>query len=179
LRRRWWRGEQIVNLVPKMEPNTIKIRAIRPTDTAWIRELFIQKWAGDFMIIRGKAYQLEELSGYIAELNNKKVGLITFKVTGEELEITSLNSLLETKGVGTALVSRVIGLAKTKRLKNIRLITTNDNLNALGFWQKRGFKLFRIYPDALEIARKLKPALPLIGENGIPLRDEIELEMKL
>jgi ribosomal protein S18 acetylase RimI-like enzyme len=162
-----------------MEPNTITIRTIKSPDTAWIRELFIQNWAGDFMVIRGKAYQLEELSGYIAELNNKKVGLITFKVTGRELEITSLNSLLEKKGVGTALVNKVVNLAKTRRLKNIRLITTNDNLNALGFWQKRGFRLFRAYPDSLEIARKLKPALPFVGENDIPLRDEIELEMKL
>jgi N-acetylglutamate synthase-like GNAT family acetyltransferase len=179
MRRRWWRYKQIINLVPKMEPNTIKIRAIRPTDTAWIRELFIQKWAGDLMIIRGKAYQLEELSGYIAELSNKKVGLITFRVTGQKLEITSLNSLLEKKGVGSTLVNKVLNFAKTRRLKSIRLITTNDNLNAIGFWQKRGFKLLRIYPDSLEMARKLKPALPFVGENGIPLRDEIELEMKL
>lgn len=173
------RGEQIINLVSKVEPNTVKIRAIKPADTAWIRELFIQNWAGDFMVIRGKAYQLEELSGYIAELSNKKVGLITFKVTGQKLEITSLNSLLEKKGVGTALVNKVVNLAKTRRLKNIRLITTNDNLNALGFWQKRGFRLFRVYPDSLAIARRLKPVLPFVGENDIPLRDEIELEMKL
>ncbi len=165
--------------MPTNEPNTIKIREIEPTDRGWVRELFIQNWAGDFMIIRGKAYKLEELSGYIAELNNKKVGLITFKVTGQELEITSLNSLLEKKGVGTALVNKVVSLAKTKKLKNIRLITTNDNLSALRFWQKRGFKLLRIYPDAIEAYHKLKPGIPLIGENGIPLRDEIELEMRL
>lgn len=162
-----------------LEPNAIKIREVEPTDKGWVRELFIHNWAGDFVIIRGKTYQIEESDGYIAELDNKKVGLITFKVTGQEMEITSLNSLVEKKGVGTALVNKVVGLAKTKGLEDIRLITTNDNLGALRFWQKRGFRLSRVYPDAIETTRKLKPSLPLIGENGIPLRDEIELEMKL
>ena len=162
-----------------LEPNAAKIREIEPTDEGWVRELFTQNWAGDFVVIRGKTYQIEELDGYIAELNNKKAGLITFKVTGREMEITSMNSLVRKKGVGTALVNKVVGLAKTKGLENIRLITTNDNLGALRFWQKSGFRLSRIYPDAMEITRKLKPTLPLIGENGIPLRDEIELEMKL
>jgi len=63
--------------------------------------------------------------------------------------------------------------------KRICLTTTNDNLKGIGFWQKRGFKLVRVYPNAMEYTRKLKPAVPLLGENGIPLRDELELEMIL
>lgn len=31
----------------------------------------------------------------------------------------------------------------------------------------------------LEEYRKIKPEIPLTGEDGIPIRDEIELEMKL
>ena len=97
---------------------------------------------------------------------------------GQELEITSLNSLEEKKGVGTALVNKVVNPANTEHLKNIKLITTNDNLNALLFWQKRGFRLCKIYPGALEITRKLKPTLPFVGENGIPLRDEIIVQYR-
>lgn len=59
------------------------------------------------------------------------------------------------------------------------LVTTNDNLNALGFYQKRGFELVKINRNALAETRKLKPNLPLIGMRNIPLRDEIELEMIL
>jgi ribosomal protein S18 acetylase RimI-like enzyme len=61
----------------------------------------------------------------------------------------------------------------------VSLVTTNDNLKALGFWQKRGFKLIRIYPNSIEATRRLKPSLPLVGENNISLRDELELEMTL
>jgi N-acetylglutamate synthase-like GNAT family acetyltransferase len=152
---------------------------IKSSDTNWVKELFIQHWAGEFVVTRGKIHQLTELSGYIAELSNKKVGLITYKVTDKEVEITSLNSLAEKEGVGTALVNKVTDLAKTEGLRRICVITTNDNLNALGFWQKRGFKLVTVYPDTMANIRKLKPALPAVGENGIPLRDEIELEMLL
>jgi hypothetical protein len=57
------------------------------------------------------------------------------------------------------------------------LVTTNDNLNALRFYQKRGFVLVAVHRNALEVSRKLKPEIPLVGMDSIPLRDEIELEM--
>ena len=63
--------------------------------------------------------------------------------------------------------------------RRLWLITTNDNLNALRFYQKRGFALVAVHRNALEISRKFKPEIPLIGADGIPLRDEIELEMIL
>jgi hypothetical protein len=59
------------------------------------------------------------------------------------------------------------------------LITTNDNLHALGFYQKRGFEIVTVYRGAVNESRKRKPTIPLVGMNGIPLRDEIELEMSL
>ncbi len=59
------------------------------------------------------------------------------------------------------------------------VVTTNDNLNALRFYQKRGFILVQLRPNALARSRQLKPQIPLVGMDGIPLRDEIELEMDL
>ncbi|MFP3471139.1 GNAT family N-acetyltransferase, partial [Micrococcus sp. SIMBA_144] len=58
----------------------------------------------------------------------------------------------------------------------ITLITTNDNLAALKFYQKRGFVMTAIHRNAVEKARKIKPEIPLIGNDGIPIRDEIQLE---
>jgi ribosomal protein S18 acetylase RimI-like enzyme len=117
--------------------------------------------------------------GFIAEITGQNVGFITYTISGVELEITNLISLKENMGIGSALVKTMIDLAKKQSIKRICLTTTNDNLNGIGFWQKRGFKLIKVYPNAMEYTRKLKPAIPLIGENGIPLRDELELEMIL
>lgn len=157
----------------------ITARKIKSNDIDWIKNVFIQHWGGDFIISREKIHKPEELDGFIAEINNKKKGLITFKISNKELEIITLNSFLQKKGIGTTLLNQVLNLAKRKKFRRLWCITTNDNLNALEFYQKRGFALVRVYPNALDISRKLKPNIPLIGSNGIPLKDEIELEKKL
>ena len=59
------------------------------------------------------------------------------------------------------------------------LITTNDNLNALRFYQGRGFRLVAVHPGAVEASRRLKPQIPELGSFGIPIRDELELELSL
>ena len=69
--------------------------------------------------------------------------------------------------------------AKVNGCRRLWLITTNDNLNALGFYQKKGFRLVALYPNALEASRKLKPEISLKASNGVPIRDELELELEL
>ena len=90
-------------------------------------------------------------------------------------EIISLNSIEEGKGIGTSLINEIENIVIKNNCKLIKLVTTNDNLLALRFYQKRGFILSRIINNAVEEARKLKPEIPLIGNDGIPIRDEIEL----
>jgi GNAT superfamily N-acetyltransferase len=107
------------------------------------------------------------------------IGLITYRVDGDQCEIMTLDSLEKCKGVGTALIDAVKTAAAESGCKRMWLITTNDNLNALKFYQKRGFVLSALYPDALSESRKLKPQIPLVGLDSIPLRDEIELAMEL
>ncbi|UCC16424.1 MAG: hypothetical protein JSU58_08645, partial [Dehalococcoidales bacterium] len=58
-------------------------------------------------------------------------------------------------------------------------ITTNDNTHAIRFYQRYGFKIATIYPNSMEEARKIKPEIPFTGNDGIPLRDEIEFEIHL
>ncbi|MEW5718069.1 MAG: GNAT family N-acetyltransferase, partial [Chloroflexota bacterium] len=82
-------------------------------------------------------------------------------------------------GIGSALIDAVKLRARQAGCKRLWLITTNDNLTALRFYQKRGFTLAALHRNALEESRKIKPEIPLVGEHGIPLRDEIELEMML
>ena len=85
----------------------------------------------------------------------------------------------EGRGIGTALVEKVICKAKSLGAKRLWLITTNDNIEALGFYQKRGFSLVGVHCNAIEYSRKLKPEIPKTGNHSIPIRDEIELEVLL
>jgi ribosomal protein S18 acetylase RimI-like enzyme len=140
---------------------------------------FVENWGSNFIISRGKIHKPENLEGFIAEENEEKVGLATIFIKNDEIELVSIDSLKRGKGIGKTLLDKVISLAKEKKLKRLWLITTNDNLNALKFYQKNGFQLIKIYPNAIIESKKIKPQIPEIGENGIPLRDEIELEITL
>ena len=105
------------------------------------------------------------------------LGLVTYHVDEDACEIVTIDSLVPSRGVGTALIEAVKVAAIEAGCKRLWLITTNDNLNALRFYQKWGFELVAIHRNALEKSRELKPEIPTIGMDGIPLRDEIELEM--
>jgi len=77
------------------------------------------------------------------------------------------------------LVAAVKRAAQETGCRRLWLITTNDNLDALRLYQRRGFTLAAVHPNAAAEARRLKPEIPLIGEYGIPIRDELELEMEI
>jgi ribosomal protein S18 acetylase RimI-like enzyme len=156
---------------------TIQIRPLNDQDKPWVRHLWQENWGSNIMVSRGKIHRADELPGFIAVLDGKPAGLITYDITGDQCEITSLNSLVESEGIGSALVNAVKEAAVAAGCRRLWLITTNDNTAALRFWQKRGFKLAVVYPDAVEQSRRIKPEIPLTGNDGIPIRDEIELEI--
>ena len=131
------------------------------------------------MVTRGNIYRPEQLDGFVVEEGREWTGLITFLVKDNEMEITSLDSLREGQGLGTKLIDWVVEEARKQKCKRVFLITTNDNIYALGFYQRRGFELAAIHRGAVNESRKIKPSIPLMGINNIPLRDEIEMEIRL
>src|SRR5205085_462813 len=130
-------------------------------------------------VSRGVIYYPQDLPGFVALHASEKVGLVTYNITGASCEIVTIDSIRPSSGVGSALIEAVKDIAIKSGCKRLWLITTNDNMNALCFYQKRGFVLVAVHRNALEQSRKLKPEISLIGNDGIPLRDEIELEMML
>lgn len=102
-----------------------------------------------------KTYDILKLPNFIAVESGKPIRFIIYVSEGEECEIIALYRAVEKRG-----------------------IATNDNTRALRFYQKRGFTIAAFRPNAIEAQRKLKP-IPLFGADGIPIRDEIELEIIL
>src|SRR5581483_12505812 len=131
----------------------------------------------NIIVSRGTFYTADALPGFVAIEQGERVCLITYHIQGNECEIISLDSTRPGQGIGTALIEAVRQEAQRTGCRRLWLITTNDNLNALRFYQRRGFVLVAVHRNAIELSRKLKPQIPLIGEHGIPIRDEIELEM--
>jgi len=158
---------------------TLEIRPLNKDDLHWVVPLFEKYWGSTRVVSRGMIHYPSELPGFVATRENEPAGLITYNIDGDRCEIVTMNSLLEGTGIGSALIDAVKDVAFSRKCKRLWLITTNDNMRALRFYQKRGFSLVAVHPNALEQSRKLKPEIPLTGMDGIPLRDEIELEMLL
>lgn len=155
------------------------VRKIINKDKSWLKNQIIKEWGSTRIVTRGKIYEIENLQGIIAEESGNKKGVITYHVKNNECEIITLNTIQQNKGIGTTLLQELIKKAREYNWNRIWCITTNDNTNALRFYQKKGFILKAIYPNTIRESRKLKPKIPLIGENGIPIRDEIEVELKV
>jgi DNA-3-methyladenine glycosylase I len=158
---------------------TFDLRRLTQSDLPRLRQFWQKNWGDEFVIAHGVIYHPDTLDGFVAFDGEEWIGEITYCFSGNESEIVSIDSLREGQGIGTALIEAVVKEARAKGCQRIFLITTNDNLKALGFYQKRGFELVAVHRGAVNESRKAKPSIPLIGNDGIPLRDEIELEMSL
>lgn len=127
----------------------------------------------------GKLYDVRDQEGLIAEVDGEPAGLLMYHVADGECEIRLLESFRPNIGIGGGLIREVIGIARRAGCRRLWVVTTNDNTHALRFYQKRGFHLHALRVNALAESRKLKPEIPEVGNDGIPLRDEIELSMEL
>jgi GNAT superfamily N-acetyltransferase len=128
----------------------------------------------------GRVERPLEHPSFVAVEDGRIVGVATYVIDGESCELLTLHADPRRRGVGTALVDAVSAAARAAGCARLWLITTNDNVDALRFYQRRGFRLAALLPGAVDDSRaRLKPGIPEIGEYGIPLRDEIELERVL
>lgn len=157
----------------------MEIKKIQLENRQQINCFISSHWFSTNMVVRGEIVDMTKMDGYAAYENDKIIGLATYRIYDNECEIMSLDSLNEGQGIGTALINKVKEKAIKEKCIKLKLITTNDNINAIRFYQKRGFDMARIYHNSIEISRKLKPSIPMLGDFGIPLKHEIEFELEL
>ncbi|ABB14831.1 GNAT family N-acetyltransferase [Carboxydothermus hydrogenoformans] len=154
----------------------MKIIPIDETIRKEVFNFFTEHWGAPIMVAKGKVHYVDKLPGFVALDEGRIVGLLTYHIEDGECEIVSLDSLKENQGIGSKLIDCVLSEAKKQGCKRVWLITTNDNLKAIRFYQKRGFNMAALYLNAVKKARKLKPEIPLYGFDGIPILHEIEFE---
>ena len=161
-------------------PPRLLLRDAESGDRDWMMRRLCASWGESATAVAGgRRHDLAELPACVALLDGEPAGIVTYRIEGDECELVTLDSFAERRGVGSALLERVVSLARRRRCRRLWPITTNDNLNALRFYQRRGLRLVSVRPDAVVEARKLKPEIPAMGAEGIPIRDEIELELEL
>ena len=157
----------------------MKIHDKNTNDTQHLVALWIDHFGSPEVVARGRKLDPRALDGFVAEEDGVLLGAVTFLRHGAEIEIVTLDGAIENRGAGTALLDAVVARARAESVRRLFLITTNDNVRAIRFYQKRGWDMVALYRDAVAQARKLKPGIPLTGEDGIAIRHEIEFELIL
>lgn len=155
------------------------IREKTPADDARLTAAWTERYGAATVVARGQLHHPLKLPVLIAEDAGTVVGAVSFTRIEDEIEIITLDSFAENKGVGTALLEAVAAIARAEKMYRLCLVTSNDNIRALRFYQKRGWNMSAFYRDAVVAARKLKPQIPLTGDDDIPIRHEIEFEYRL
>ena len=157
----------------------LEIKKIEQGTREIVNAFIKHRWFTTQMVVHGECVDLSNADGWNIFDYDVIIGLITYRIIHNEMEILSLDSLHENQGIGTALLNQAIAKAKKSGCSRVWLITTNDNLSALHFYQKRGFDIVKIYRNAVDVARELKPSIPMYGCDGIPIKHEIELELNI
>jgi GNAT superfamily N-acetyltransferase len=157
-----------------------RVRRYDPAaDEAWASQ-FLDEWLGGRrQARRGELHDvLAPGLGLVAEVDDAPIGLLTWRLDSPTVaELSALAAGRPHAGIGSALLDSLWAVLRTAGVRRVWVVTTNDNTDALRFYQRRGFRLSDLRAGAVDAARReLKPAIGLVGANGIPLRDELELE---
>ena len=159
------------------------VRRAAEADRGTVADILVRSWGSTTVVGHGTVHDASALPALLAEQDGRAVGLLTHTVTGQgadrALEVVTLDTMVRYGGVGTALLTAAVDVAREAGAHRLWLITTNDNLDALRFYQRRGLRIVGVSPGAVDAARALKPSIPLTGDHGIELHDELILELRL
>jgi GNAT superfamily N-acetyltransferase len=153
----------------------VTIRPIEPADLPMLEDLMVREFGAPLVVSAGVIHDVRQLPGFIADRDDVRAGIACYDITEAGCEVVAIAGI----GVGSALLHAVIDEARAVGCERVWLITTNDNTRALRFYQRHGFDLCALRRFAVDEARRFKPEIPDLGEDDIPIRHELELELFL
>ena len=165
--------------LPDGAPIAPRVRPAYPADRPAV-DAFLAGHNADLVARRGELVDSRQHPALIVERDGVVAGVLTWVLTETSMEILTLHVDDQWAGTGTALLAAAGRIAEASGATRLWAITTNDNVDALRFYQRRGLALVRAHPGAVDRSRDTrKPAIPAVGDHGIPMHDELELEMAI
>ncbi|HEX6357546.1 GNAT family N-acetyltransferase [Actinophytocola sp.] len=156
------------------------LRPLTSADKPVVTPLLVREWGAVEVVALslGGVVDASTLPGWLAESGDEVVGLLTYLVRDGVAELVTINAFAG-GGVGSALLGALVEECRATGVRRVHVTTTNDNTRALRFYQRAGFRLSALRVGAVDETRKIKPEIPSLGLDGIPIRDELELTMEL
>lgn len=154
------------------------VRPVVPTDLGQIRAELEANWSSTQIWSLGRRHDADTLPAYLAEVDGAFAGLVTLNLDpgSWQCEVITLSARLKNHGVGAALLEVAEGHARRAGCRRVYLTTTNDNTRAIRFYQRRGWRFAALHKGIVDEVRARGVELPLLGFDGIQVRDEIEFE---
>ncbi|MEU5525913.1 GNAT family N-acetyltransferase [Micromonospora chersina] len=159
---------------------SMQVRPAEASDHADVAALHRREWGGRYVVVHDTRYDLRELPTLVAvDGAGGFAGALVHRLADGGLEVVSLAATVPGNGAGSALLTAAEAVATAAGADRLWLVTTNDNLRALRFYQRRGLRIVAVDPGAVDRARAVKPSIPYLGEDDIPLHGELRLERRL
>ena len=156
-----------------------QVRALRADERGWLAEHLRLAWGSSTIVGRGRARDASQLPAIVCTEGEELLGLATFEIAGGVCELVTIEAFRRREGIGTALLGAVLEQARGRGCNRLLVVTTNDNLVAQRFYERHGLTLVAIHRGAVDEARALKPEIALVSEDGTPIHDELEMELRL
>lgn len=155
------------------------VRAVRDDERDWLAGHLGLAWGSTTVVSGGRARDASRLPAMLCVEGEELLGLATYELAGGDCEVVTIEAFRPREGIGTQLLDAIAAQARAQGCSRLRLVTTNDNVSAQRFYARRGLRLVAVHAGAVDRARALKPEIPLVGEGGVEIHDELELELEL
>jgi GNAT superfamily N-acetyltransferase len=152
----------------------MEVRLAHDRERTAAAQTLIREW-GDPILVRGTCYPIGDCELFVAGAM-EGVAAVSYREK-PIAELVAINAFTRHAGIGTALLEFIISALAD--FEELRLTTTNDNVDALRFYQRRGFRLAALRTGAVDTARERKTTIPVVGDHGIPVHDELDLTLRL
>jgi GNAT superfamily N-acetyltransferase len=156
----------------------VLVRESTDAERPLVKALFERDFGRTHIVGFGEVLNVDEMPALVATMHDEVSGALAYRLLGDGLHIVALatDPMWQRSGVGGHLVAETELLARRLGLMRLVVTSTNDNLPALYFYQRRGYRLVAVTPGSM-LAHTGGVAIP--GFAGIPVRDEIRLEKQL
>jgi GNAT superfamily N-acetyltransferase len=148
-------------------------------DAELIERVWRERWGLPLCSVGGRTFMPADVESRALVTGDRMLGLITWVVVKGEAEVVTIDAFVEERGVGTRLLTVAEEVVRSAGGRRLCVLLSNDNLHALGFLLRRGYRLEKLHLGVVADLRKIKPVIPEAGRAGIPIKDLWEVAKPL
>jgi ribosomal protein S18 acetylase RimI-like enzyme len=163
---------------PRLELPPPLVREAAPADRERALEIFRREFSGRQLVAEGQPVSVSDARLLVAETEGGVSGALAWRRHNGHLHIIALatDPMWQRAGVGGYLLAEAEALARREGLPRVVVTMTNDNIPALYFYQRRGYRLSALLSGAVSSHPRNRD---LAGFAGIPIEDELQLAKNL